>query len=351
MGARLFVAMPVYRGWAYIGEALRSLQAQSFTDFKVHVSVDGADQRTADACADIADDPRFTVILRDTSLGWVRQMNTLIGEADAELFCYFQQDDVLHPDYFARLVAALDENPPAVLAFADLEWFGRKRGVERHDGISGPAIDRMRDYIERLLHTALRGVIRRDAIARAGLIVDEDGGNAQDHVWLTRIVREGDFVRVPHTLYRKRIHDENVHVRWFAQNRRDDRRRPPWVHSAAGLVETMVQMAETPHERWPFVAFVLDRFTRPAPKRWANYEPFDGDPPREFIEAFAAEMIAHIRRRGAADLPTLLDAGWDLIAPRATALVFEVRPVALHDRRMLRAIKRVALTAVGRPPR
>lgn len=351
MGVRLFVAMPVYKGWAYIGEALRSLQAQTFTDFKVQVSVDGADQRTADACADVANDPRFTIIIRDTALGWVRQMNTLIGEADTELFCYFQQDDVLHPEYFARLVGALDADPSAVLAFADLEWFGRKRGVERHEGLSGPAIDRMRDYIERLLHTALRGVIRRAAIARAGLIVDEDGGNAQDHVWLTRIAREGDFVRVPHTLYRKRIHDANVHASWFTQNRRHDRRRGPWVHCAAGLVETMVQMGATPRDRWPLVAFVLDRFTRPAPKRWANYEPFDGDPPRDFIEAFAAEMIAHIRQRGAVDLPALLDAEWDAIAPRATALALETRPVALHDRRVLRALKRVALTAIGRPPR
>ena len=87
MTARLFVAMPVYKGWDYVGDALRSLQAQTFTDFKVHVSVAGGDTRTAEACAVVADDPRFAIIVRETSLGWVGQMNTLIGEADAELVC------------------------------------------------------------------------------------------------------------------------------------------------------------------------------------------------------------------------------------------------------------------------
>lgn len=350
MTPRVFVAMPIYKGWDFIGGALRSLQAQTFRDFAATLSVDGDDERSADACRPFLHDSRFTLIVRGEHLRWVRQMNTFIDEAQLEYFCYFQQDDLIQPSYFERLVATMDSHPRAALAFSDMRWIGDKRGVERHAGIDGLAVDRVRDYAERLLHSALRGVIRREAIARAGYIVADSGGLCQDHVWLARIAREGAFVRVPGALYDKRIHAANLHRTWMTQSRRHDERRLPWVHFGAGMIETLAPMSDRLDDRWRLVAFMLDRLIRPGPGRWMHYEPYDGDPPRDFAEALAAETVAHVRTRAAIDLPALLGASWDEIAPRALDLAYSVRPSATHDRSLLRAVKHAALSAVGRPP-
>lgn len=350
MTPRVFIAVPIYKGWDFVGGALRSLQAQTLRDFAATLSVDGDDERSADACRPFLSDSRFTLIVRGEHLRWVRQMNTLIDEAQLEYFCYLQQDDLIHPTYLERLVATMDAHPRAALAFSDMRWIGDKRGVERHAGIDGLAVDRVRDYAERLLHSALRGLIRRDAIARAGYVFAESGGLCQDHVWLARIAREGAFVRVPGALYDKRIHAANLHGTWFKQSRRHDERRVPWVHFGAGMIEILAPMSERLEDRWRLVAFMLDRLIRPGPGRWTYYEPYDGDPPREFAVALAADAVAHVRARGALDLPALLDAPWEDIAPRALDLAYALRPTATHDRALLRDVKRMAFGAVGKSP-
>jgi len=348
MSPRIFVAMPIYKGWDFLPGALASLQAQTFRDFAATLSVDGADERSAEACRPFLGDPRFTLLVRGEHLRWVRQMNTLIDEAQLDLFNYFQQDDLLHPTYFERLVGDLDRHPGASLTFCDMRWIGDKRGVERHAGISGLAVDRVRDYAERLLHSALRGVIRRDAIARAGYVGADCNGVGQDHVWLARLAREGDFVRVPEALYDKRIHSGNLHLSWLPGTRRHEQRRPPWVHLGAGMIEILAPMSDRPDDRWRLTAFMLDRLIRPAPKRWLNYEPYDADPPAAFACGLAAETIALVRARGEIDLPALLGASWDEIAPRALDLAYAARPVAVHDRALLRSAKRTAFAAIGR---
>lgn len=349
MTARVFVAMPIYRGQDFVAGAIRSLQAQSHGDFACSLSIDGNDAVSADACRPFLADPRFTLTVRTEQHRWVRHMNVLIDEARLPYFVYFQQDDLLHPAYLEKLVGAMEARPDAALAFCDMHWIGDKHGFERHAGIEGEPVARVRDYAERLLHSALRGVIRREAIARAGPIVDESGGICQDHVWLARIAREGAFVRVPEALYDKRIHSANLHRTWMTQSRRHDERRAPWVHFGAGMIETLAPLGASEDARWRLVAFMLDRLLRPAPKRWMWYEPFDGDPPLAFAEAFAAETIAHTRACGRLDLSALLGAPWEEIAPRALGLAYAERPTATHDRALLRAMKRVAFRAMGRP--
>ena len=70
-GAHLInVGVSIFRGWQHLEEALRSLQAQTFTNFKAVISVDGADLRSAELCRPFLADPRLQMVVHQQRLGW-----------------------------------------------------------------------------------------------------------------------------------------------------------------------------------------------------------------------------------------------------------------------------------------
>ncbi|MEX2653197.1 MAG: glycosyltransferase, partial [Acidimicrobiia bacterium] len=95
----VFIAMPVYRGTEVIEETLRSILAQTCTDFHLVMSIDGADDPTVEICRKYADDPRIDVVVQESRLGWPGNLNWLVERCDREFFCYWQQDDLASTGY------------------------------------------------------------------------------------------------------------------------------------------------------------------------------------------------------------------------------------------------------------
>ena len=77
--ARINVGIPVFRGEAFVAEALESLRAQTFGDFTATVSIDGGDAHSAALCRRFESDPRFQVIVQPERLGFARHLNWLEG--------------------------------------------------------------------------------------------------------------------------------------------------------------------------------------------------------------------------------------------------------------------------------
>jgi len=75
----IFVGMPVYRGWDFLDEALRSIQDQAFQAYRVLMSVDGGDQRSAEICSKYTKDSRFELLLHPDRLGWANHIKGLSG--------------------------------------------------------------------------------------------------------------------------------------------------------------------------------------------------------------------------------------------------------------------------------
>lgn len=93
----VFLAMPVYRGGAFLEETLNSIRNQEFQDFRLFMSVDGSDELSAAVCRKYLEDSRFRVIMQPERLGWARNLNWLIAQCNGEYFCYWQQDDFMLP--------------------------------------------------------------------------------------------------------------------------------------------------------------------------------------------------------------------------------------------------------------
>jgi glycosyltransferase involved in cell wall biosynthesis len=79
---RVSVIVPAYGVAHLVGDALRSLRAQSFADWEAIVIDDGSPDDVGGACAPIASDPRVRVMLTDNR-GVASARNRAIAAARA----------------------------------------------------------------------------------------------------------------------------------------------------------------------------------------------------------------------------------------------------------------------------
>lgn len=118
---RLTIGMPVYNGAKDLARALDCILEQSFQDFKIVISNNGSKDGTASICAAYAaKDPRITVYTQPVTLNATQNFCFVRDKADTEYFAWAAHDDMRDNDYFEKLVATLDTNKNAILAFGDI---------------------------------------------------------------------------------------------------------------------------------------------------------------------------------------------------------------------------------------
>lgn len=203
--------LPAWNAAQFIQPTLDCLSAQTHRELRVIVSVDLCDDGTAEICdAHAARDARFRVVRQERRLGYVGNCNALLDLADSDHALFAFHDDLLAPAYVARLSAALDATPAAVLAFSEMlltHADGRRQRplFTELDGVS--------DRVKRGLIVLAgrnnwwvpnRGVFRLDRVRRIGGLKTHGAGEfSADWPWLFHMSLLGEFVRVPELLCHK----------------------------------------------------------------------------------------------------------------------------------------------------
>lgn len=105
------VIMPAYNVGPYIGEAIQSVLAQTFTDFELVIVDDGSTDDTYDIAQRFADaDPRITIV-RQENRGLSAARNTALRHARADLMALLDSDDLWTPEFLASQTALLAAHP------------------------------------------------------------------------------------------------------------------------------------------------------------------------------------------------------------------------------------------------
>ena len=100
---RISIVVPAYNHERYVGEALASLQAQTFERFEVVVIDDGSSDATGAIALEVArGDPRFRV-LRQANAGSHAAINRGVAEAHGDWIAILNSDDRFAPGRLARL--------------------------------------------------------------------------------------------------------------------------------------------------------------------------------------------------------------------------------------------------------
>lgn len=214
--------VPTYNGAAFIRRTLESLAQQTYPHLEILVGDDAStDDTLAIVDAFAAGRTNVRVLRRERNLGWLRNSNDLMAHAETELIFFGFHDDVPEPTYVERLVAALRDNPGAVLAFCDFELFhadGRMEVVRFTD------LEHKHTELSRGIVMAgqpdnwaapNRGIFHAWAFRRSGGIKPHDAGEfSADWTWLLLLAVYGDFVRVPEILHRKYYQKTSLSRNW-----------------------------------------------------------------------------------------------------------------------------------------
>jgi glycosyltransferase involved in cell wall biosynthesis len=209
---RLTIGLPVYNGERFLAQTVRTLLAQTFSEFELIIGDNASTDRTGEIARElVAVDSRVRYVRNERNLGLAGNYNALFRRASGELFKWAPADDYYAPRYLECCVRALDEDRGAVLAYARTQFVDEDgRALDVHD----PGWDvRSEDPAERLLYAiranhwvnSVIGVIRRDALARTRLHPVHAGG---DYVLLGELSLLGKFIEVREPLFFRRLHPE-----------------------------------------------------------------------------------------------------------------------------------------------
>jgi glycosyltransferase involved in cell wall biosynthesis len=224
---RVSIALPVYNGEEFVGGAIESLLAQTFSDFELAIVDNASTDGSSAICRDLAArDRRVRYHLNPRNIGGGPNWNRAFELATpAPYFKWAAHDDLHAPTFLAKCVAALDADPAAVLAFTKAEFVDRAGKSIASRKLTLPlASPDARTRFEALLPSydclEIFGVIRRAALQRRpatrpvmGLHMDSDG------VLLAGLSLRGHFIEVPEPLFFNRRHATQAGTKYDRDHR------------------------------------------------------------------------------------------------------------------------------------
>jgi GT2 family glycosyltransferase len=345
------ICIPVYNGAEFVAQTLNSVARQTYRDARVIISDDASTDGSTELCRAIAQKHGFELIVQPQRRGWIENCNVLLERARGDFICIVPHDDVLDERYIEVLAAHLVATPACVQAFCDVRGFGLHREVKTQSSLVGPPFERLYEMIMRHFDgTPFRGLVRRDALDRAGRLPDNAfDGFAADVNWVARLAREGEIHRVPEALYAKRFHARSTAHAWSVWTEAD--KLAAWADHCAHLLGVALELELTNAERWLIAHAACRRLImaneQPAP--YPDIRNMPTDRKVGMVEAlltrfgaqfFAAETSPEERRRVAALLVEALTAAntperKTVLTPRTFANLLRFlrnRPLKLKSR-------------------
>ena len=252
---RVSIGIPVYNGEVFLGETIDSLLAQTFDDFELIISDNASTDRTESICRSYAArDPRIRYERQTRNLGAVANYKRVLELARGELFKWSACDDICHPEYLAKCVAVLDDDPTTDWCHTQTRGIDH-RGKRIPSGFDAPAprfgprgaTPRLRAH-RRFRDVLLTdgwvsryfGVMRIEAIRQCRPLLSYYGG---ERVQMAELILAGHYVELPEPLFSYRLHpaaSANITTaagqQWFCDPDQSSRFSFPRLHFLFGYI-------------------------------------------------------------------------------------------------------------------
>ena len=122
MQPRVSVLMPTYNHAHFIRRAIDSLVRQALTEWELIVVDDASPDDTAAVIRPYLSDERIHYQRLSHNRGRGAALNIALGRAQAPLIAYLPSDDVYYANHLASLVASLDDQAQAILAYSGVRY-------------------------------------------------------------------------------------------------------------------------------------------------------------------------------------------------------------------------------------
>jgi glycosyltransferase involved in cell wall biosynthesis len=213
----LSVGLPVYNGAQFVSAALEAIQRQSYEDFELIVCDNASTDATEAICrAHAARDSRIRYHRNATNIGPAGNFNRAFELAQGRLFKWMAHDDLHLPDFLARCVAVVEEDPRVALAFTRAVTIDSGGAVIRQAWGAAPglgsdrAADRFRAALEpprEPLPLPIFGVVRSQVLRATALQRALPGS---DFALIAEIALHGRLVEIAEPLFLQREHPERA---------------------------------------------------------------------------------------------------------------------------------------------
>ena len=221
--ADVSVCIPAYEAAAFIDRTLDCARRQTHARLRILVSVDASEDATEAICRrHAADDPRIEVVAQPRRLGWSENANHVLARVRTPFCFLYFHDDIIAPEYVARLREALLQRPDAASAHCDLERFGKQEGIDPGNAYEGPAARRLLAFmVGPVKGTPLRSLLRCAAF-RQPLRFPRIGeaGFWRCHPFLLQLLSAGPALHVPGAMYRRWFRDGGLTAGWGVKSTR-----------------------------------------------------------------------------------------------------------------------------------
>jgi glycosyltransferase involved in cell wall biosynthesis len=222
------ICVPAYNSADVIGETLQSIAAQTYRNIRVLISLDPSCDATDRVCAPFLADPRFRLVRQAERLGWPNNVNWLLDQVRTDYYCIIFHDDVIDPDYVARLMRCLRREPDVLCAYPLLKHFGNTPSETHIAGLDGEKFERALHFFSLPLNSVpIRGLTRIEALRRGLRLREmETGGYIAEALYVFELALLGKSRRVKRTSYHSRYRPGSVSKEW--QKWSADRKRAGW---------------------------------------------------------------------------------------------------------------------------
>jgi glycosyltransferase involved in cell wall biosynthesis len=108
--ARVTIGLPFRNAERTLGDAVRSVVAQTFGDWRLLLVDDGSSDRSLQIARAIRE-PRVFVVSDGANRGLAQRLNQIAGLAESEFVARMDADDLMHPDRLRRQISFFEEFP------------------------------------------------------------------------------------------------------------------------------------------------------------------------------------------------------------------------------------------------
>lgn len=218
---QISVLMSAYNVERYIGEAIRSVLAQTFTDFELIVVNDGSTDRT-EAVVRSFTDPRIRLVSQPNE-GIAAALNHGLRLARAPLIARFDADDICYRHRLQQQYGFMTAHPDYLLVGTAAKYID-ERGeyvfTHRPPALTNEAVQAIKKQVCPFIHSSV--LYRKDPILECG------GYNAhahsfEDHLLWVEVLKRGKGGNLPEPLVQVRLNpgsltiDERWRTRRFLQ--------------------------------------------------------------------------------------------------------------------------------------
>jgi glycosyltransferase involved in cell wall biosynthesis len=203
--------MPAYNVEPYVGDAIRSALAQTWTDFELIVVDDGSKDGTAEAVKALARGDSRIQFLQQGNRGLAGARNSALRAARGEFFALLDSDDLWEPEFLAEQLAILRDRPDVDIVTGN----GWCLGGAKHGQLARPSPDPrpvpdLLSIIGDEWSVFIMSVVRRRVYTAIGPF-DEDMRSNEDYdFWLRAAVAGFTFARNDRPLGHYRIRTDSL---------------------------------------------------------------------------------------------------------------------------------------------